>query len=188
MKVGANKTVVYAAAFVIVLVLFAYFLITYTRRVESVSMLPTLEPGDLVVIQSVPFNSIKVGDIIVYNGQCSTSGLSVIHRVVNVTSAGLITQGDDRRTNPLSDQRSDIAKGPITANCVVGVVVFIVPYIERLATLPYGTNYIIAALIFLAVIYSELGYRGKKEGLPQSGDQSKESPTLQLETVARPSD
>jgi signal peptidase I len=148
-------------AFVLFLLLFAYFLLNYTRRVDGISMWPTLESGDLVVIQPVSMSDVHIGDIIVYGPPCATHDFSVIHRVVggNETS-GFITQGDDRITNPNTDQtNSDIANGPITRACLVGKVVFVVPYIERLASLPYGLNYIIVVLILLLIIATELGGR-----------------------------
>ena len=160
MRLPGAKTSLYAVAFVLFLLIFAYLLLNYTRRVDGVSMLPTLESGDLVVIQPVSMNEVHIGNIIVYGPPCAASDLSVIHRVVggNDTS-GFITQGDDRKTNPSTDQTSGIADRPITQACLIGKVVFVVPYIERLASLPYGLNYIVAALIFLAIIASELGGR-----------------------------
>ena len=160
MRLPGAKTSLYAVAFVLFLLIFAYLLLNYTRRVDGVSMLPTLESGDLVVIQPVSMSDVHAGSIIVYGPPCAISDLSVIHRAVagNDTS-GFITQGDDRKTNPSTDQTSGIASRPITQACLIGKVVFIVPYIERLASLPYGLNYIIAVLIFLAIIASELGGR-----------------------------
>ncbi len=161
MRLPGTRTSLYAVAFVLFLLIFAYLLLTYTRRVDGISMWPTLESGDLVVIQPGSMNNVHIGDIIVYGPPCSVEGSSVIHRVVNITEAGgFITQGDDRRTNPNTDQyNNEIARGPITQACLVGRVVFIVPYIERLSSLPYGLNYIIAALIFLAIVVTELGGR-----------------------------
>jgi len=144
---------------IVVLAIFAYGVLTDTRRVAGVSMLPTLEDGDLVVLQKVPFSSISAGDIIVYTPPCSATGFSVIHRVVQVTQGGLITQGDDRLTNPQTDQSAGIATGPITANCVAGEVVFVVPYLERIADLPYGANYAIAFLIVDVIVLMELAPR-----------------------------
>jgi signal peptidase I len=159
-RLPGTKTSLYAVAFVLFLVVFAYFLLTYTRRVDGKSMWPTMESGDLVVIQPFSMNDVHIGDIIVYGSPCSATGSSVIHRVVNGTKGGgFITQGDDRTTNPYSDQESYIATSPITKNCLIGKVVFIIPYIERLASLPYGLNYIVAALIFLVLIVTELGGR-----------------------------
>ena len=160
MRLPGAKTSLYTVALVLFLLVFAYLLLNYTRRVDGNSMLPTLESGDLVVIQPVSMNDVHIGNIIVYGPPCAVSGYSVIHRVVggNETS-GFITQGDDRETNPNTDQNLYIANGPITQACLVGKVVFIVPYIERLASLPYGLNYIFVVLIFLVIIATELGGR-----------------------------
>src|SRR5271167_1028643 len=63
----------------------------------TASMVPTLEVGDLVVVQSTSYSSIHVGDVIVFarpatTGACTTE--VIVHRVVNITAQGLITQGD----------------------------------------------------------------------------------------------
>jgi len=156
----SKRTLAGAALFVFFLALLGYLLVTYTRKVDGVSMRPTLEQGDLVIIENVPIGSIHVGDIIVYDGVCSRVyyGLSpspVIHRVVNATAEGLITRGDNALTNPLTDQQAGIASGPIIADCIEGKVVFVVPYVERLADLPYGLNYLLAALLLILVVFYE---------------------------------
>jgi len=158
LKLAAGTTAAYIVGFVLFLLLFAYLELTYTRRVDGTSMLPTFEEGDLVVIQSVPFSDLKVGDIIVYNPPCAITGESVIHRIIGFSGGGLVTKGDN---NPYSDP-GPISNGPVTENCYVGKVVYVIPYIERIASLPYGTNYILAILIFIAVIYAEL--RGRSRG------------------------
>jgi signal peptidase I len=169
-----KRASLYVVASVLLLLLFAYFLLNYTRRVDGPSMLPTLEGGDLVVIQPVLTNDVHPGDIIVYGPPCSENGESVIHRVVGVAGGGgFLTQGDDRKTNPNTDQNLNIANSPITQACLIGKVLFIVPYIERLASLPYGLNYFVAALIFVVIIISELaGRRPPREAEPGAVAQS----------------
>jgi signal peptidase I len=163
MRLAGRRTVLYGAAFVLFLIVFAYLLLTYTRRVEGTSMYPTLEGGDLVVIQPVSMNDVHIGDIVVYTPPCSDEHFSVIHRVVSGTpDGGFITQGDN---NPLPDQDSGIALTPIQQDCLAGKVVFVVPYVETLASLPYGVNYILAFLIFLVIIASEF----RRRRIPQEG-------------------
>ena len=158
MKVASKSTAIYVAA-VILLLFWAYFVQTDTRRVDGHSMLPTLEGGDLVVLQSVPISDIHVGNIIVYDGSCSALGISVVHRVVAITPAGLITKGDN---NPGTDQSLGIASSPITQNCLVGKVIFVIPYVELLAYyvdtygLPQWLNYLPSILIILIVVGSLL--------------------------------
>lgn len=159
MKMVSKGTIVYVVALA-ALLFWAYFVQADTRRVDGHSMLPTLEGGDLVVIQGVSLTQVHVGDIIVYNGLCSRIGQSVIHRVVNITSQGLITKGDN---NAYTDQyQSEIASGPITQQCLEGKVVYVIPYVELLAfyidtnNLPQYFNYIPSLLILLVVIASLL--------------------------------
>jgi signal peptidase len=156
---------------VLFLLVTAYALLTFTRRVDGVSMLPTLEEGDLVVIANVPYSSIQTGDIIVYGGPCSQvfydgQAAPVIHRVVQIIGGGFITKGDN---NGYTDQQGHIAAGPITADCVEGKVVFVIPYIERLASLPDGLNYILAILIIVAVLVYELYGEQKPKPTGNSG-------------------
>ncbi len=161
----SRGTVVYVAAFILLLT-WAYFVQTDTRRVDGISMLPTLEGGDLAVIQNVPIDQIHVGDIIVYNSLCSTEGESVVHRVVAITSSGLITKGDN---NAGTDQSLNIASRPIAQDCLEGKVVFVIPYVELLAYyvdqngLPQWFNYIPSILILIIVIASMMGEGGKDE-------------------------
>ncbi len=129
--------------------------------VVSKSMVPTLEIGDLVVTQTVPFSSIHVGQVIIYQqptqyGTCpNPGGLTIVHRVVNVTSSGLITQGDDRATNPHPDEPYEWP--PVPPECVKGVVVLAVPYLGLISMLvPYPWNYALVGLILLFVFLAEL--------------------------------
>ncbi len=168
----ARSTYVYVAAFVLLL-FWAYFVQADTRRVDGFSMLPTLEGGDLVVIQNVPIDQIHVGDIIVYSGLCSTMGESVVHRVIETTGTGLITKGDN---NPQPDQYlHQIATGPITQQCLEGKVVYVIPYVELLAYeidangLPQWFNYIPSILILIAVMISVLGQGEERKDRQPAG-------------------
>ena len=171
MKTASRTTVIYVAAFALLL-LWAYFVQADTRRVDGTSMLPTLEGGDLVVIQNVPIGDVHAGDIIVYNNLCSTTGLSVVHRVIAITSAGLITKGDN---NDRSDQAANIAFAPITQQCLEGKVVFVIPYVELLAYyvdvygLPQWFNYLPSILILIIVFFSVLDWGGEEDKTQPAG-------------------
>ncbi len=129
--------------------------------VVSSSMVPTLEIGDLVAAQSVPFSSIQVGDVIIYSRPDSPGGCggeTIVHRVVGITNKGLVTQGDNRVTNPRPDSWS-----PIPAPCVRGKVMFAVPYLGLVSMLvPAPYNYLLVGLIILFVFLSELR-RGRRD-------------------------
>ena len=162
MRFPRTKTSLYAVAFVLFLLVFAYLLLTYTRRVDGISMWPTLESGDLVVIQPVTMSQLQIGNVIVYGPPCSTSGESVIHRIVAGNSTGFYTQGDDRRTNPLPDEPYQWPY--ITAECVKGVVLLSVPYLGLISMyISYPWNYALVALILIFVFVTELS-PGRKSG------------------------
>ena len=154
----SKTTAFYVAAFA-VLLFWAYFVQADTRRVDGTSMLPTLEGGDLVVIQGVSPGDVHIGDIIVYGPPCSNTGSSVIHRVVEINSQGLVTKGDN---NPFNDITENIAATPVTADCLQGKVVFVIPYVESLAyyidlhDLPEWLNYIPSIIILIVVMASIL--------------------------------
>jgi signal peptidase I len=134
--------------------------------VVSKSMVPTLQIGDLVLTEKVPFSSIHIGQIIIYerpttSGTCPNPAVEdIVHRVVNITSSGLITQGDDRKTNPNPDEPYNWP--PITAECVKGVVFLAVPYLGLISMLiPYPWNYALVGLVLLFVFISEMRPPGK---------------------------
>ena len=129
------------------------------------SMRPTLEVGDLVIVQAVPFNSIHIGDVIVFSppingGGCETE--VIVHRVVNITSDGLlITQGDNRDTNPRPDE--PLSWPPVTPQCVKGVVVLALPFLGRISeAFPPPLNYVLVAAIIALIFVVEL-FSGNKE-------------------------
>lgn len=169
MRIISKSNIIYVVVLA-ALLFWAYFVQADTRRVDGTSMLPTLEGGDLVVIQNVPLSDVKVGDIIVYNSLCSTSRISVIHRVINITGPGLVTKGDNNRQ---TDQfNHEIAFSPITSQCLEGKVMFVIPYVELLAYyidangLPQWFNYIPSILILvivLASLFRESGDERQKE-------------------------
>jgi len=85
--------------------------------IASVSMTPTLNPGDVAIIISVPPQSIEIGDIIQYYA----TDMVVIHRVVDTYRAGgtrwFVTKGD-ANTEP---------DDPISQSQVIGKSVFTIP-------------------------------------------------------------
>ncbi len=170
MKVSEkNRSRIYLVLLIVFLVVFSILILLFTRKVTGVSMLPTLEEGDLVVVLSVPINQVAIGDIVIFNdpifGGCSD--FTIIHRVVGIApDGGLITQGDDRATNPTPDEPQG---GPhVSQQCLVGKVVIVIPYIERLAELfPYPVNYLLALLIVIFVVYSEFGSQKSEVNRPE---------------------
>ena len=92
--------------------------------VRSNSMSPTFETGSLLLVKHVDTSSIQVNDIITYKGQNDT--VATTHRVVNILNEdGLkfVTRGD---ANNVDDPI------PVSADEVVGKVVYFIPYIGYL--------------------------------------------------------
>lgn len=92
--------------------------------VVGTSMLPTLQPGDLVVIVGVEAEDIIVGDIIVFQPPYRSE--PIIHRVIAVEKIGgniyITTKGDNNRVSLPDEIR-------FPASYVIGRVVYRVPYI-----------------------------------------------------------
>ena len=94
--------------------------------VTSQSMYPTLKRGDLVLIQGVDKAAdLEVGDIVAFQSENAT-GL-VIHRIVAIDGATIVTQGD-------ANENED---APITFEQVIGRALTLR---SRLAKLPYLGN------------------------------------------------
>lgn len=181
---SVSRAVVYAV-FILVVVAGAAYLIN--SRVGGIqvydvyptpSMVPTLEVGDLVVVESVPYSSIHVGDVIVFArpsefGACTSE--VIVHRVVEVTPSGLITQGDNRQTNPVPDEPNTWP--PVPADCVRGEVMVSLPYLGQISqAFPPPLNYILVGVIVIVVFLIELVGSGRRdpeeESEPAGGDKA----------------
>lgn len=67
--------------------------------VHGVSMQPTLDNGDVVVLRSA--STYHVGDIVAYRVPAGNAGAGnlIIHRIVDVSPRGFVMRGDHRATN-----------------------------------------------------------------------------------------
>ena len=123
--------------------------------VSSGSMIPNLNIFDVIVVQgNVPFDHVKIGDIIVFN-RPSGHDKVIVHRVAEILSKDPLeirTKGD---ANPGSIAGTDF---PITKGDYIGKVVYVIPqigYVTRILTPPI--NYIIIAVIVGIMIVKQLG-------------------------------
>jgi len=123
--------------------------------VSSGSMIPNLNVFDVIVVQgNVPFDHVKIGDIIVFN-RPSGHDKVIVHRVAEILSKDPLeirTKGDN---NPGSIPGTDF---PITKEDYIGKVVYVIPqigYVTRILTPPI--NYIIIAVIVGIMIVKQLG-------------------------------
>ncbi len=122
--------------------------------VESESMVPHMQIGDIIIVQNINRTEIityqkgkengytsfeDYGDVILYMKYGKEGGTPIIHRAmyyVNngepmwpggplATHAGYITKGDNSKTNPLYDQQGSISYNrPVKKEWVIGVARF----------------------------------------------------------------
>ncbi|MDE1725638.1 MAG: signal peptidase I [Thaumarchaeota archaeon] len=123
--------------------------------VSSGSMVPNLNVFDVIVVNgNLPYEQLKVGDIIVFNRPV-THDKVIVHRVAEILSQDpriIRTKGD---ANPGSIPGTDF---PISKVDYIGKVVYVIPqigYVTRILTPPI--NYIIIAVIVGVMIVKQFG-------------------------------
>lgn len=126
--------------------------------VASGSMIPNLNISDFVIIShNVPFNSLKVGDIIVfktYGADDSGRHETIVHRVAEIV------------TNPSNGQKVIRTKGdanpdsipgldyPIFQSLYLGKVVYVIPKLGVITNFLHPpTNYILIGIIVIGLIF-----------------------------------
>ncbi len=120
--------------------------------VELTSMLPTLEDGDMLLLQGIDNKSaIEIGEIIVFYNPRSTQPERIVHRIINIEiiegKVNFITKGDNNR---IADQK------PVPPENVIGVVVgklpvFLAEYIKFIDNLIVKTS-MVGILIIIFII------------------------------------
>ncbi len=128
--------------------------------VSSGSMIPELQVFDVLVVQgNDPFESVQIGDVIVFD-RPSGQDRVIVHRVAAIIDEDprtIRTKGD---ANPTSIPGTDF---PISEEEYIGKVAYVIPqvgYVTRVLTPPI--NYIIIAIIISAMIGKQL-FKSKKE-------------------------
>lgn len=134
--------------------------------VSSGSMVPELLVFDVLVVQgNDPFDSVKVGDVIVFDRPVDHDRV-IVHRVaaiINEDPFTIRTKGD---ANPASIPGTDF---PITEEEFIGKVAYVIPqvgYVTRILTPPI--NYIIIAIIISVMIVKQIRKTKKEHGLSES--------------------
>lgn len=122
--------------------------------VASGSMIPELQVYDVLVVSGhVPFEDIKIGDIIVFDRPTGHDRV-IVHRVVSITDDDpktIRTKGDN---NVASIPGTDF---PITENEYIGRVEYKIPqigYVTQILKPP--TNYILIVLVIGIMIVKEI--------------------------------
>lgn len=120
--------------------------------VQSESMEPTINKGDLILFKSVNYEDLEVGDVIVFSagdgfGE-SMKGQNIVHRVYEITADGIRTWGDN---NPSPD------KDLVTAGNLIGICTSHSAAWGKIFSFlgKYGIIFVIA-LIALPIIISQI--------------------------------
>ena len=136
--------------------------------VASGSMIPKLNIGDFVIVShNVPFDGLKVGDIIVFRtfGTTDTGQHEIIvHRVAQIVT----DSHGDRIIRTKGDANADSIPSldyPIFQQNYTGKVVYVIPQLGIITeALRPPTNYILIGLILIVLIY----YLRKKNEPPSN--------------------
>jgi signal peptidase I len=147
-----------AIAIIVLGIWFAFGMSNPFYVVASGSMVPNLNVNDFVIVShNVPFNSLKIGDIIVfktYGTDASGNHATIVHRVAEIVtdqSNGqkiIRTKGD---ANPNSIPGVDY---PIFQPLYIGKVVYVIPKLGVITNIfRPPTNYILIGVILIVLIY-----------------------------------
>ena len=134
--------------------------------VSSGSMIPELQVFDVLVVQgNDPFETVDVGDIIVFDRPKDHDRV-IVHRVVSIIDDDPLTMRTKGDANPASIPGTDF---PITEEEYIGKVAYVIPqvgYITRILTPPI--NYIIIAVIIGIMIYKQISKNKKEKELSET--------------------
>lgn len=134
--------------------------------VSSGSMVPELQVFDVLVVQgNDPFESVSVGDIIVFDRPAGQDRV-IVHRVAAIINEDPLTIRTKGDANPTSIPGTDF---PITEQEYIGKVAYVIPqvgYVTRVLTPPI--NYIIIAIIIAVMIAKQVRKTTKEHGLSES--------------------
>lgn len=142
----------------------------YVTSPDTGSMEPTITPDDVVIIYGWG-DSPSVGDTILFS--TSAEEQAVLHRIVDETDGGYITQGD---ANDITDQQDGFE--PVDETDIYGTVIggdepITIPYIGMLISNPL-------AILSLWVIFLIMNLVPENDGRPRTEMVISNSPTILL--------
>ncbi len=79
------------------------------------SMLGTFRPGDALVLEPTPLAAIRPGDVVIFRGSSPAGDpVDVVHRVISLSGAGLVTRGDANRVMDNEPVRAENLRGRVS--------------------------------------------------------------------------
>ncbi|UCE81057.1 MAG: signal peptidase I [Methanobacteriota archaeon] len=137
------------------------------------SMSPTIDYGDAVMVYKVSFDSLDVGDIIVFKDPRGIP-LTVIHRVVEVDTEGshryLLTKGDNDLTNPTIDPWE------VTEEDYISKAILIIPAAGYISPSLWGTGGLLVVLAITIVVLVIFLFGPRKDKASDSEEPQAEKP------------
>lgn len=136
--------------------------------VSSGSMVPSLNVDDVLIVRDGgSFESLKIGDIIVFD-RPSDGARVIVHRIVAIGT----NPQEERVIMTKGDANPSIIRGvdfPITEKEYIGKVAFVIPGIGLITrAISPPVNYIIIAAILALLLFSHL--KRKKDAEPSAPD------------------
>ena len=137
--------------------------------VSSGSMIPVLNVGDILIVKDGnTFNSLKVGDIIVFNRPQGGDRV-IVHRIIEISDRFgekvIVTKGD------ANDGIIPGTDFPIREKDYIGTVAYTVPKVGLvLKYLNPPVNYIIIAGIIGILIYTNMKKKNDEKGKIEGND------------------
>ena len=131
--------------------------------VSSGSMIPVLNVGDILIVKDGnTFNSLKVGDVIVFNRPQGGDRV-IVHRIIEISDRFgekvIVTKGD------ANDGIIPGTDFPILEKDYIGSVAYVVPKVGLiLKYLNPPVNYIIIAGIIGILIYTNMKKKNEEKG------------------------
>ena len=160
MRKEAKYAIIIAAGTAIVLlgIWFSFGELNPFYVVASGSMIPNLNINDYVIVShNVPFNSLKVGDIIVfktYGTDDSGQHITIVHRVAEIVTDPINGQKIIRTKGDANPDSIPGADYPIFEQNYIGKVVYVIPKLGIITNVFHPpTNYILVGLILVGLIY-----------------------------------
>jgi signal peptidase len=95
--------------------------------VESYSMVPTFSKGDILVLQGVPAQQLKTGDIIVFSP--NPQATPVVHRIIAENPDGTFQTKGDANSGQITSFPGGGSEKSISASQIHGKTILIVPYV-----------------------------------------------------------
>ncbi|MEM2472860.1 MAG: signal peptidase I [Sulfolobales archaeon] len=112
-RLFATTFIVALIALILLMLLWRFIEIpVFIAPVVGYSMVPTIYPGDLLIISRA---EPRVGDVVIW---CSSALFCVVHRIIEINGSSVVTKGD---ANLVPDE-------PISAQAIKGKAIAVIPF------------------------------------------------------------